>query len=202
MRLPEGFQDVVQALSVLPGVGERTASRFAFYLLDRPDKARMIAEAAGSLGERVGSCIQCFNLTDKGRNEDICGICTDPGRASPELCVVENVPHLIAMESAGIFQGRYHVLHGALSPIKGIGPDELNLPSLVERVGTQEIREVIVATDVDVEGEATAAYIREILEAQEVSVTRIATGVPMGSDIEYLDGTTLARALMGRKAQF
>jgi recombination protein RecR len=108
----------------------------------------------------------------------------------------------MAMESAGVFQGRYHVLHGVLSPIKGIGPDDLNLPTLVERVRAQEITEVIIATDVDVEGEATAAYIREILEAQVVTVTRIATGVPMGSDIEYLDGTTLARALMGRKAQF
>lgn len=200
--MPEGFQDVVQAFSVLPGVGERTASRFAFYLLDRPDKARAIAEAAAGLSERVGTCVQCFNLTDTTRNENVCSICTDPGRGAPELCVVENVPHLMAMESAGIFQGRYHVLHGALSPIKGVGPDDLNIPTLVERVGSLGIREVIVATDVDVEGEATAAYIREILEPQEVSVTRIATGVPMGSDIEYLDGTTLARALMGRKAQF
>jgi recombination protein RecR len=105
------------------------------------------------------------------------------------------------MESAGIFQGRYHVLHGALSPIKGIGPDELHLPVLVERVRSNNIREVIVATDVDVEGEATAAYIKEILMPLDTSVTRIATGVPMGSDIEYLDGTTLARALMGRKPQ-
>jgi recombination protein RecR len=106
------------------------------------------------------------------------------------------------METAEIFQGRYHVLHGALSPIRGIGPNELNLPTLVERIRTQAIREVIVATDVDVEGEATAAYIRQLLEPIQVDVTRIATGVPMGSDIEYLDGTTLARALLGRKAQF
>jgi recombination protein RecR len=201
VRLPEGFQDVSRALAALPGVGERTSSRFAFYLLDHPAAAEAIADTAARLSDRVTTCPSCFGLADAGPADPICPICRDPSRDRDVICVVETVPHQIAIEGSGIFRGRYHILHGALSPIRGIGPDQLHLPQLVERVASTVIEEVIVATDVDVEGEATAAYIQEILRSYEVNVTRIATGVPMGSDLEYLDPNTLARALQGRKPQ-
>ena len=201
MRLPDGFKSVVRACSALPGIGERSAQRFAFHLLEKPEKARDIANAVGVLSERVGRCTRCYNLADRENATGLCVICEDPGRDVSQLCVVENIPHLIAIESSGNFHGTYHVLHGALSPIKGIGPEELHFPELRLRVSEESIQEIIVATDVDVEGEATAAYIADFLSDTGVDVSRIATGVPMGSDLEFLDATTLSRALEGRKPQ-
>ena len=200
MRLPEGFNAVVRACSSLPGVGERSAQRFAFHLLAKPDKAREIAKAVGSLSERVTRCSRCYNLANRELPTGLCVICEDTERDDTQLCVVENIPHLIAIERSGTFLGRYHVLHGALSPIKGVGPVELHIPELIARVLEDSVIEVIVATDVDVEGEATAAYIAELLSDRDVEVSRIATGVPMGSDLEFLDPTTLSRALQGRRS--
>lgn len=201
MRLPEGFKAVVRACAALPGIGERSAQRFAFYLLDKPEKAREIAKTVGVLGDRVARCRSCYNLADRDAPTGLCVICEDPERDSSQLCVVENIPHLIAIESSGTFHGTYHVLHGALSPIKGIGPGDLHFPELRLRITEESVTEVIVATDVDVEGEATAAYIADLLSDTEVLVSRIATGVPMGSDLEFLDATTLSRALQGRTRQ-
>jgi len=201
VRLPEGFKSVVRACSALPGIGERSAQRFAFHLLEKPDKARDIAEAVGALSGSVGRCSRCYNLADKASSTGLCVICEDPARDLSQLCVVENIPHLMAIESSGTFHGTYHVLHGALSPIKGIGPEELHFPELRLRVSEESVQEIIVATDVDVEGEATAAYIADFLSDMSVTVSRIATGVPMGSDLEFLDATTLSRALQGRTRQ-
>jgi len=202
VRLPAGFSDATEALACLPGVGERTATRFGFFLLERPEATQAIAEALTTMHQRVGTCVQCYNIADADVSDGLCELCANPSRFDARtLCVVETVPHLLAIERTDIFKGTYHVLHGVLSPIKGIGPNDLHLPQLIDRVQRENISEVIVATDADVEGEATAAYIREILLPLGSSVTRIATGVPMGSDLEYLDGTTVARALMGRKPQ-
>jgi recombination protein RecR len=201
VRLPEGFKDVVRACTALPGIGERSAQRFAFYLLDKPEKAREIAKRVGALAERVGRCVRCYNLAERDRPTGLCVICEDPSRDTAQLCVVENIPHLIAIESSGTFLGTYHVLHGVLSPIKGITPEHLHFPELSLRITEESVQEVIIATDVDVEGEATAAYIVDLLSGFGVIVSRIATGVPMGSDLEFLDATTLSRALEGRRRQ-
>ena len=190
-----------RALCALPGVGERTAARFAFYLLDHPSASENIANAVANLAQKVTNCASCFGLAEATQAQGLCSICLDPARAQDVICVVETIPHQIAIERSQIFRGRYHVLHGALSPIRGIGPEQLHLPELVRLVNEEKIQEVIVATDVDVEGEATAAYIQNLLVDSEARVSRIATGVPMGSDLEYLDPNTLARALQGRKTQ-
>lgn len=199
MRLPTGFQELIVALEGLPGVGQRTAGRYAFFLLDHADRAQRIARAVEGLAETVRLCRRCFHLAEAAAPDGLCGLCLDLGRDPDVLCVVETVPHLLAIERSGSFRGRYHVLHGALSPIKGIGPAALHIPELRARIAADGIREVIVATDVDAEGEATAAYLADALAPDGVRVTRIATGVPMGSDLEFLDGTTLARALAGRQ---
>lgn len=198
MRLPQAFQDAIRALALLPGVGERSAQRHVFHLLDHPDKGAAISEALSLLAARVGHCTRCFHLAETDAPEGLCTICLNAARRNGTLCVVETVPHLLAVERSGSFRGGYHVLHGALSPIKGLGPAELGIPHLVARVQSEDVEEVIVATDVDVEGEATAAYLVEVLAPMSVRVTRIATGVPMGSDLEFIDGTTLARALAAR----
>ena len=199
MRLPDAFHQAARALQSLSGVGERTAQRYVFFLLDHPEHSRSIARALAELPERVRHCGACGHLADAAAGDGLCPICADPHRDTFTLCVVESVRHLLAIERSGTFRGRYHVLHGALSPVRGIGPDELRIPRLVDRVRADDVTEIIVATDVDTEGGATAAYIADILADLDVRVTRIATGVPMGGDLEYLDPTTVARALDGRR---
>ncbi len=199
MRLPDAFHQAARALESLSGVGERTAQRYVFHLLEHPDHSRAIARALAELPERVRRCKACGHLAETAAGDGLCPICADPHRDSSLLCVVESVQHLLAVERSGTFRGLYHVLHGALSPVRGVGPDELRIPALVERVRSDGITEIIVATDVDTEGEATAAYIADVLDDLDVRVTRIATGVPMGGDLEYLDPTTVARALDGRR---
>jgi recombination protein RecR len=178
----------------LPGVGEKTAQRLAFHVLkSEPSYARDLAEALLALRREVRLCSQCCNLTA----QDPCAICADPQRDAKIICVVESVPDLLAVERTREFRGRYHVLHGALSPLDGVGPDQLKIKELLPRVAGVE--EVIVATDPTVEGEATALYLTRLLKPLGVKVTRIAQGVPMGGDLEYADQVTLARALQGRR---
>ncbi len=182
-------------LAKLPGVGEKTAQRLAFHVLKAPPEyARELAQALLALREEIRLCSSCCNLTA----QDPCAICRDPQRDGRVICVVESVPDLLAIERTRELRGRYHVLHGALSPLDGIGPDQLKLKELVARLH-HGVEEVIVATDPTVEGEATALYITKLVKPLGVRVTRIAQGVPMGGDLEYADQVTLARALQGRR---
>ena len=185
-------------LARLPGIGEKTAQRLAFHVLKSPASyAKELAAALLALESSVRLCSRCCNLT----SADPCALCADPRRDDRIICVVESVPDLLAVERTREFRGRYHVLHGALSPLDGVGPDQLKLKELLARLQAPEhpVEEVIVATDPTVEGEATALYLARLLKPLGVKVTRIAQGVPTGSDLEYADQVTLARALAGRR---
>ncbi len=195
--LPPAMTRLVKELSRLPGIGEKTASRLAFNLLNRPrDQVIALAESLLEMKERVGLCAECFALSDNPR----CQICEDPERERDLICVVEGPADLMALERARSFGGLYHVLHGALSPLDGIGPDDIKMRELVMRVSPPaEVREVIVATNATVEGEATALYIARTLKPLGVKATRLARGLPAGGDLEYSDSATLASALTGRR---
>lgn len=194
---PDPIQRLTVELSRLPGIGEKTAQRLAFHILRaKPEYARSLASAIVDVVEKVRLCSVCCGLTEL----DPCAFCKDAKRDTSVICVVENVPDLLAVERTREFRGRYHVLHGALSPLDGVGPDQLRIKELVLRLqGADPVQEVIVATHPDVEGEATALYLTRLLRPLGVRVTRIAQGVPMGGDLEYADQATLARALQGRR---
>jgi recombination protein RecR len=187
---------LVRELARLPGIGEKTAQRLAFHILEAgPGYAADLAAAVTGVVRDVRCCSTCQTLTD----EDPCSICRDARRDPRILCVVEGVPDLVAVERTHEFRGRYHVLHGALSPLDGVGPGDLKIRELLLRLEREPADEVVVATNPDVEGEATALYLAKLLKPLGVKVTRIAQGVPMGGDLEYADQVTLARALAGRR---
>jgi recombination protein RecR len=192
------IDDLATELSRLPGIGRKTALRLTYHLLRQPaDQTRRLAEALMTLGERVRPCSRCFNLTE----EELCSICRDQRRDSSILCVVEQSSDIGAIERAGEFRGVYHVLGGRLSPLDGVGPDDLTVSALVERVTTGGgIREVILATNPSMEGEATALYVQGQLVPRGVVISRIARGLPVGSDLEYADGVTIAQAIAARRA--
>jgi len=193
---PPSVGRLIEALQRLPGIGPKTAQRLTFHLLKQPVNAvRELAEALTDLKARVIHCSRCFNVTDA----DPCRICADPARDPGLLCVVEEPNDLMAMERTGEYRGRYHVLLGALSPLDGIGPDELKVRELLARLEADRVREIILATNPNVEGDATAIYLAKLLRPLGVRVTRIARGLPVGGDLEYADEVTLARALEGRK---
>ena len=193
---PEPFARLIEALQRLPGIGPKTAQRLTFFLLKRPlDEVRELSEALLAVKERIGYCRICFNVTD----EDPCHICADPARDPRVLCVVEEPNDLLAMERTGEFRGLYHVLLGALSPLDGIGPEDIKVRELLARVERGETTEVILATNPNVEGEATALYLSKLLRPLVVRVTRIARGLPVGGDLEYADQVTLSKALEGRR---
>jgi recombination protein RecR len=186
---------LVEELSKLPGVGPKTAQRLAFHLLKvPPEEARSLAEAIVEAREKVTFCTRCFNFAQG----ELCEYCMDTRREPTLVCVVERPQDIVAVERTGEFRGLYHVLGGAISPIDGIGPEELRVRELLERVRVDGIREVIVATNPRVEGEATAVYLANILKPLGVKATRIASGLPVGGDLEYADEVTLGRALKGR----
>jgi recombination protein RecR len=193
---------LIEAFSRLPGIGPKTAQRLTFYLLRAPDaEARTLARALIAVRDEVVFCERCFNISDA----PLCPICRDPGREEGRLCVVEEPLDVLAIERTGEFRGRYHVLHGAISPIDGIGPERLKVRELLARVDEavaqgEAFEEVIIATNPTLEGEATAMYLGERLEGRVGSVTRIARGLPVGGDLEYADDVTLIRALQGRRA--
>ena len=194
--IPAALEALVAHLCRLPGIGEKTAYRLAFFILSEPpDFARQFGDSLRKVFDSVHFCERCFHLAEA----KLCRICSDGRRDASTLCVVESVQDLIALERAHVFRGRYHVLHGALSPLKGIGPDELRVHPLLTRVQEESVQEVILATNVDVEGEATAGYLAALLQPLGLKVTRIAAGVPMGSDLEFMDEVTLVRAFEGRK---
>jgi recombination protein RecR len=187
---------LVKELAKLPGIGEKTAQRLAFHVLKAgPAYAGDLAAAIAGVVRDVRLCSSCQTLTD----HDPCGICRDERRDPRMICVVEGVPDLVAIERTHEFRGRYHVLHGALSPLDGVGPGDLKIRELLLRLEHQPADEVVVATNPDVEGEATALYLTKLLKPLGIKVTRIAQGVPMGGDLEYADQVTLARALAGRR---
>lgn len=196
--LPEPLQRLILALERLPGIGPKTASRLAFFLLKAPQQVSSeLAEALNNLRMASGECQTCFNITlvDQTR----CDICADAQRDETIICVVEDPMDVLAIERAAAFQGKYHVLHGALSPIEGIGPDDLRIHELEERVKNGVIKEIIIATNPSMEGDATALYLKKQLANYNVRITRLARGLPVGGDLEYTDQTTILRALVGRQ---
>jgi recombination protein RecR len=188
---------VIDELKRLPGVGPKSAQRIAFHLLKMEDAdAERLANAIRELKQSIRLCDVCHNITEASP----CGYCTDAGRDGRLLCVVEDPAGIVPIEKTGHYRGRYHVLHGVLSPLQGIGPEQLRIESLLARVRDGGVQEVIVATNPTVEGESTAVYLSKILKPLGVSVTRIAMGVPVGSELEYVDAATMARAMDGRNA--
>jgi recombination protein RecR len=197
VELPEALERLVQELSRLPGVGPKTAQRLAFHVLraDR-QRAEALAQAVLDVKERIGYCARCYNIAEG----ELCALCASGRRDATLVCVVESALDLIAIERTAEYQGLYHVLHGVISPIDGIGPDQIHVPQLVERVREEGVREVIIATNADIEGEATAVYLHRVLAPLGVAVTRPAHGLPVGGDLEYADELTLARAMAGRRS--
>jgi recombination protein RecR len=196
--LVEPVARLIDEFSRLPGIGPKTASRLVFYLLRAPEEqAQSLADALRELRERIVFCSVCFNITES----DPCTVCTDERRDQEVICVVEEPLDVIAIERTRDFQGLYHVLHGTIAPVEGIGPDELRIAELLPRLdAVPPVREVIVATNPNMEGEATAMYIARQLEGKDIRVTRLARGLPVGGDLEYADEITLSRALAGRQA--
>ncbi len=198
MLLPESIQSVINSLERLPGIGPKSASRLAFYLLRAPDEiSQDLSTALANLKAKTAFCQECFNITEAGR--EICEICESSRRDGSLICVVEEALDVVALERTGGFQGKYHVLQGVLSPIEGIGPDDLKIRQLIARVRNGAVKEVILATNPSMEGDATALYLRQQLEPLGVKVTRLARGLPVGGDLEYADQNTLLRALSGRQ---
>jgi recombination protein RecR len=198
MILPEPIQNLISAFERLPGIGPKSASRLVFFLLRAPDDASVnLADALLKLKSQTAFCPECFNIMLAGR--DRCEVCASPAREESIVCVVEEPLDVIALERIGAYQGKYHVLHGVLSPIEGIGPDDLKITPLLERVGRGGIKEVILATNPSMEGDATALYLRQQLQPFGIHVTRLARGLPVGGDLEYADQNTLLRALSGRQ---
>jgi recombination protein RecR len=198
MLIPEPVQRLIDAFSRLPGVGPKTASRLTFFLL-RGDETLSVelAEALAELKENTAYCQQCWNITTADRT--LCEVCAHPRRDASVICVVEEPLDVLALERTGGFEGHYHVLHGALSPIEGVGPEDLKIADLVARVNKGGVREIILATNPSMEGDATAMYLQQQLAGSSTRVTRLARGLPIGGDLEYADQNTLLRALAGRQ---
>ena len=189
-------QDLIEEFGRLPGIGPKSAQRLAFHLLHIPaEDARRLARSIVEARDRIAWCTRCFNLAEG----DLCRICSDARRETSLLCVVEDPRDVVAIEKTGEFRGRYHVLQGAISPLEGVGPEQLRIRELLARVGPEGIEEVILATNPNIEGEATALYLVRILKPLGVRVTRLASGLPVGGDLEYADEVTLGRALEGRR---
>jgi recombination protein RecR len=190
------IQDLIDELARLPGIGPKSAQRLAFHLVKTdPREARRLAETIIQAKERISFCRECGNVAE----EDRCRICRDPGRDPSMICVVEEPKDVASVEKAGVIKGRYHVLGGAISPLDGVGPDDLRVRELLERVQRDGVTEVILATNPNLEGNATAMYVAALLKPAGVKVTRLASGLPVGGDLEYADEVTLAQALEGRR---
>ena len=199
MILPEPLQNLINAFERLPGIGPKSASRLAFYLLRTNDTlGQDLADALDGFKGKLAFCQECFNITVAGRER--CEICDDSRRDPSIICVVEDALDVLSLERTAGFQGKYHVLHGALSPIEGVGPDDLKIHPLFERVKRGDVREVILATNPSMEGDATALYLSQRLVGENLRVTRLARGLPVGGDLEYADQNTLLRALSGRQS--
>ena len=198
MLLPKSIQNLIDAFSRLPGIGPKSASRLTFYLLRAPDELGLdLAQALQELKASTTYCEVCFNITSRGRST--CEVCSSEARDPAQVCVVEDPLDVLALERTSGYPGRYHVLHGVLSPIEGVGPEALRIRELIERVRQGLVKEVILATNPSMEGDATAMYLQQQLQPLGVLVTRLARGLPVGGDLEYADPNTLLRALSGRQ---
>lgn len=196
--LPEPIEQLIALLTRLPGIGRRSAQRIAFQLVRQPDEeTRRLAAVIAAIPDSLGPCTRCGNLATA---HSLCSICLDARRDSSTICVVEQIDNLAAIERTAVYRGLYHVLGGAISPLRAIGPGDLRISELVERVRAGGIHEVILATNPTIEGEATALYLARELAEREVTVSRPATGLPVGGELDYVDGLTLTRALEGRRA--
>jgi recombination protein RecR len=190
------IENLINALTKLPGIGRKTAQRLAFFILSMPENdAKTIAQAINEVKEKARFCAVCFNITDN----DVCNICSNTSRDAGKLCVVEEPSNILVIERSKGFDGLYHVLLGALSPIDGMTPDKLKIKELIDRVKNDSVKEVIIATNPNTRGEMTAQYIRELLKPYSIRVSRIAYGLPIGGDIEFADEVTLGKALEGRR---
>lgn len=195
-QYPKPLAKLINELSKLPGIGNKSAQRLAFHILALEDReAEQLAEAITYAKREMKYCSVCGNLTD----EDPCAICSDPSRRGDVICVVENPRDVMAMERIKEFNGLYHVLHGVISPMEGIGPEDINLKSLIQRLQVNDVKELIIATNPNIEGEATAMYIARLIKPAGIKVTRIAHGIPVGGDLEYADEVTLLKSLEGRR---
>ena len=192
---PSSIQNLIRNISRLPGIGEKTAERLAMHILNTPRKeAELLAQSILEIKKKIRFCSMCFSLSDG----DVCRICGDRARNDTLLCVVEQPADMVAIEKSGAFSGLYHILQGVLSPMDGIGPDDIRIGELMTRIAAGGIKEIVLATGTNVEGEATASYIAERLKAYPVKVSRIASGVPMGGDLKYVDQVTLRKAMETR----
>ena len=195
-QYPRPLGKLINSLARLPGIGEKTAQRLAFHVLSLPDEeAKTLADSILEAKSSLKYCSVCGNLTDS----DPCEICSDPTRAKDTICVVESPRNVIAMERIREYNGQYHVLNGYISPMDGIGPEDINLPSLIKRLQTSDVKEVILATNPNIEGEATAMLIARLIKPAGIKVSRIASGLPVGGDLEYADSETLLKAMEGRR---
>lgn len=189
-------QNLIDELGLLPGVGPKSAQRIAFYLVSQePQEVQSLLDAIAEVKEKVRFCVQCGNVTEA----ELCQICSDPGRDTTAICVVEEAKDIQALERTRVFRGRYHVLGGAIDPLSGVGPDQLRIRELYARLADGRVEEVILATNPTIEGEATATYISRLVAPLEITVSRLASGLPVGGDLEYADEVTLGRALEGRR---
>ncbi|MDY6822602.1 MAG: recombination mediator RecR [Thermodesulfobacteriota bacterium] len=194
---PPSIRNAIKSLTRLPGVGAKTAERLAMHLLRAPaEDVTELAQNMVTLKKKTRLCARCFTLSDT----ELCAICGDPSRQPDVLCVVEGPAELMSIENTGVFSGVYHVLHGVLSPMDGIGPDDIRIRELITRIEKGGIREVVIATGMQVEGESTAAYVAEVLQTYNVNITRLASGMPMGGDLKYVDPITLKHAMEKRYA--
>jgi recombination protein RecR len=194
---PKSIQNLIKNIARLPGIGEKTAERLALHLLRAArQEAEQLARSILDIKDSVRFCSRCFALSD----DELCHMCGDPNRDPSILCVVEQPADMVAIEKSGAFHGMYHILSGALSPMNGIGPEKIRIRELMARIQKDQVKEVVLATSTNVEGEATASYIAELLTKYQVSVTRIASGVPMGGDLKYVDQVTIKKAMETRHA--
>ncbi len=194
---PASIRNLIKNIARLPGIGEKTAERLALHIVRAPrQEAEELAKSLLNIKDKVKFCSKCFALSDS----ELCSLCSDPARDPSVLCVVEQPADMVAIEKSGAFGGRYHVLSGALSPMNGVGPENIRIRELMTRIQDDQVKEVVLATGTNVEGEATASYIARLLEKHQIKVTRIASGVPMGGDLKYVDQVTLKRAMDTRHA--
>jgi len=192
---PASIQNLIKNIAKLPGIGEKTAERLTLHLLrGSRQEAEQLAGSILNIKDKVRLCSRCFALSD----DELCGLCNDPARDVTYLCVVEQPADMVAVEKSGAFRGLFHILSGALSPMNGIGPEDIRIRELIARIEQDQVKEVVLATSTNVEGEATASYIAQILKKYQIKVSRIASGVPMGGDLKYVDQVTLKRALETR----
>lgn len=194
-QYPQSLLNLIRNFSRLPGIGEKTAERLAIHILHAPEgEARKLAASITGLKEKIRLCARCFSLSD----DELCSICRNPSRDAGQLCVVEQQADMVAIEKSGGFKGNYHILHGVLSPMNGIGPGDIKIEELLSRIRNQKIDEVVIATGTNVEGDATASYLAEKIAGFSVKVTRIASGVPVGGDLKYVDQMTIKKAMERR----